>query len=277
MLSTLFYATASLLQHHEARRQPITLSLHLALLKRLARRPIWMLGTVADIGGFTAQAAALSNGSVIAVEAVKTSGIVVTLGLGALLGTRIHGHQWPRIVLVVSGLYVFVLLARPDPGNRSPTILNWVAVTAVTIIVAAGGLIMTRNHAGGPRSLGLGVATSTLWACTAALLKQILDLRNTHHWGLVAQPALWAFIAVALFGFVINQSAFQSGELIWSLPALTVIEPILAALYGTILFHEPIHTGSIIRTSALTLAAAAALIGAGSLALNLNHKPAQAG
>lgn len=276
MASTLFYATASLLQHHEARRQPAALSLHPALLKGLIRRPLWLLGTAADIAGFVAQAAALSRGSIIIVEAIKTSGIVVTLGLGALVGTRIRADQWPRITVVVFGLFVFLVLAHPDSGRRSPTILSWVAVTVVTVTVAGSGLRMARNHTGGPRSLGLGVATGAIWAVTAALLKQILNQNQTHRWALLTQPALWAFVAVALVGFVINQSAFQAGELVWSLPALTIVEPILASLYGIILFKETIHIGTIYRTFALIAGATAALIAAGSLALNLDRKPAHA-
>jgi drug/metabolite transporter (DMT)-like permease len=43
-----------------------------------------------------------------------------------------------------------------------------------------------------------------------------------------------------VFGLMLSQSAFQAGDLKWSLPALTVVEPVVAILIGQLLFGEHI-------------------------------------
>ena len=52
-------------------------------------------------------------------------------------------------------------------------------------------------------------------------------------------------LAVAcIVGLLLNQSAFQAGELRWSLPVLTVLEPIVAIIIGQVLFGEHIASAA---------------------------------
>jgi drug/metabolite transporter (DMT)-like permease len=49
-------------------------------------------------------------------------------------------------------------------------------------------------------------------------------------------------VGLSLFGLLLNQSAYQAGDLTMSLPIMTALEPIVAILIGQLLFGE--HIGS---------------------------------
>jgi len=61
-------------------------------------------------------------------------------------------------------------------------------------------------------------------------------------------------------GLLLNQSAFQVGQLGWSLPVITIFEPLVAIAIGELMFGEHIDTGPVARTSEL-LALAGMVVG----------------
>ena len=52
-------------------------------------------------------------------------------------------------------------------------------------------------------------------------------------------------------GFVINQRAFQAGSLTASLPTLTVVEPVVAAIVGVTMLHETVPTTGVLEWAAV--------------------------
>ena len=49
----------------------------------------------------------------------------------------------------------------------------------------------------------------------------------------------------AIAALVLSQSAFQAAELRWSLPTLTIVEPLVAILIGQVLFGEHISLNAL--------------------------------
>jgi Na+/H+ antiporter NhaA len=52
-------------------------------------------------------------------------------------------------------------------------------------------------------------------------------------------------LVCAIAALVLSQSAFQATELRWSLPTLTIVEPLVAILIGQLLFAEHISLGAL--------------------------------
>jgi hypothetical protein len=123
---------------------------------------------------------------------------------------------------------------------------------------AALGLSARRS--GRTRSLALGVATGAVWALTTNLLKATANDFGDRGLSAVAGWAVWALIAGGAIGTIINQTAFQSGDLVWSLPAMSVVEPLLASAFATVVFGERMHVRSGLSWLVLVVGSAAALV-----------------
>ena len=58
------------------------------LVLTLVRQPLWWVGTLADVGGYAAQAAALGLGSLLLVQPLLVTSLLFALPLGAWLAGR---------------------------------------------------------------------------------------------------------------------------------------------------------------------------------------------
>ncbi|MEA3218438.1 MAG: hypothetical protein QOJ19_4594 [Acidimicrobiia bacterium] len=266
--SGLAFAVAAVLQHREARAQPPDLSLSIRLLHQLLRRPLWWLGGVADATGLLFQAIALGSGSIIVVEALRTTGLLFALGLGAMMGAGLMGaRQWGLAGLLVLGITGFLGVGAPVEGQHRARAATWMLVAAFSAAVVAVTVIGSRRSGSALRAMALGVATGAVWALTACLLKRVVV--SFHQSGLAAvvtRPALWILLVVSIGGLVLNQSSFQAGELSWSLPAMSVVEPVLGSIYGIVLFHDRLRVDNAAEGVALVAFAVTALTAVAVLA-----------
>ena len=88
------------------------------LLLRLARRPVWVGGIVADGLGFLSQAAALAIGRLVVVQPVLATSVVFALPLGAkITDQRISRRDVTAAVIVTAGLAVFLVVGNPEGGR----------------------------------------------------------------------------------------------------------------------------------------------------------------
>ena len=78
-----------MLQQHEAEQIADEESLKVGLLAKLIRRPRWLVGIGADVGGYVFEAAALGAGALVLVEPILATALVFSL----LFGWLIHGRQ----------------------------------------------------------------------------------------------------------------------------------------------------------------------------------------
>ncbi|HEX2703645.1 MAG TPA: DMT family transporter, partial [Solirubrobacteraceae bacterium] len=92
--------------------------------------------------------------------------------------------------------------------------------------------------------------------------------------GLPAALSNWApyaLIVASVTGLLLNQSAFQAGQLGWSLPVITIFEPLVAIAIGELMFGEHIDAGPFARVGEL-LGLAGMVVGV--LALSRHPPPA---
>jgi drug/metabolite transporter (DMT)-like permease len=236
------YAASSVWQQQSASRQPADLSLRPGLLVALVRSPWWLLGMLADIGGFALQFLALRIAALALVTPLLVVGLIFSIiGAAWASGRRVTRREWRASTLVVGGLVLFLAAAQPGPGHPKASWLGWAILTAVivVVVVACLGIAHGSPHR---RAIFLGVATGTVYGYTLAVTERAGHLLNH---GVVHALSTWApyvLVAASIVGLLINQSAYQAAELQWSLPLITVIEPVVAIIIGQLLFGEYIGT-----------------------------------
>ncbi|WP_450104208.1 DMT family transporter [Rhodococcus triatomae] len=84
----------------------------------------------------------------------------------------------------------------------------------------------------------LGVAAGSLFGLAAVLTKGVVHLVGRGPVALVTSLELYVLVVVAVVATSVQQSAFQTGSLQASLPASTVMEPVVATLLGFVVLGE---------------------------------------
>src|SRR4051794_12670940 len=263
LLSALSFAVSTVTQHRAATSCEVRpgrwAALRLAV--RLLRIPNWLAGQLAAATGFVLHGVALRAGPVTLVQPVLSCGLVLTLALGALVDRRHPGRplpgrrQWAAAAVVVSGITLFLLSARPGPGAPTgrPEVLLAAAGGVLLLLAAAGA--WNRRPKAPHRALALGIAAGIGFGVTGVLLKQVVHQLPT------TWSAIWPALLMVLVGacsIIAAQYAYRAGHLIESLPPLTVLEPVVAVALASLAFGEalapgwPAHTGQVAGLLILT-------------------------
>jgi len=232
----------------------------------LIRRPLWWAGTAAAVAGFVFQALALANGSLMLVQPILVSALLFALPLSARLAhRRVTRAEWAWALLLTAALAVFVVLAKPTPGDYEAS-LKTSAIVAVTCTVAVlVCVVVALRCSGWRRAVLLAVAVGVLFGVVAVLTK--LFMHVLIHEGVVAVLTTAVPYLLVLLGVVavlLQQSAFHAGSLQTSVPTMLTLEPVIAVLLGAIVLGEHLDVG---RWDAVAISAATVAMAAGTIAL----------
>jgi len=111
------FAVAAVVQQGAASRLAEGRAFDPAVLLRLLRKPAWLAGLAAVIGGFGLQAAALGLGRLVVIEPVLASSLLFALALAARRARRrLRPGEWAAALAVVAGLAVFLVAGQPTGG-----------------------------------------------------------------------------------------------------------------------------------------------------------------
>ena len=239
LVAAAVFGIAVAVQQHEAARAEVKATLRPGLLMRLARRPIWLLGLVGDVGGFGLQTWALAIGSVVVVQPVMSTNLVFALVGSALLARRrLRRRQLCAIAGTVGGLVILVVASPTAHSEASASGWAWVALACLASGLVAAAL-WTGWHAPGPRqAAAFGVAAGLAEACMAVIAKSVGDDLAR---GIGVTARSWtpeALVGVGLVTLLLVQTAYQVGLPVVTLPVTAVVEPVAAAAFGVMLFHE---------------------------------------
>jgi drug/metabolite transporter (DMT)-like permease len=240
--SAFLYALAAVAQQRAAVAEPLEHSLRLRLLINLLHRPLWLAGLACDVAAFVLQFWALDHGSLVLVQPLLVSGLLFALPLGAVLSKeRMRRSDWIGAALVVIGLSTFLIVAQPDRGTADAAPKVWLMLV-VTVLFAVSVLIFAAQHTRGSRRAGfLAAAAGTMYGLTAALTKACGHLFDQGLKHLFTSWKPYALTAGGISGTVVDQSAYQVGPLNWSLPILTVTDPVVSIAIGAFVFGEGIE------------------------------------
>jgi drug/metabolite transporter (DMT)-like permease len=256
--AALAYAGASVLQQREAEADDTPHGGGVRLVLRLARRPIWLAGLACDGLGYGFQALALGVGELLVVQPVITSGILFALPASAWWsGRRLGRREFAWACVLAVGLTIFLLLAGTDGGKDFASGDAWLVCAAIAAPVIGASVVAATRSTGTRRAALFAFATGALFGITAALTKSSVVLIDHDGFGALGHWEPYALALLGGLGFVLNQRAFQAGALTASLPTLTVVEPVVAALIGITLLDERIPTHGIADWLALVVSVGA--------------------
>ncbi|MGO9558345.1 MAG: DMT family transporter [Acidimicrobiales bacterium] len=263
--AALAFAFGAVLQQHAAAGQPLEHNMRPSLVIRLVQRPMWLAGIGMNGVGTLLQLAALWKGSLVTVQPLLVCGLLFALPINAIwLHRRRPGvRECLSAGAVCVGLTTFLLATAPTPGRGSASPLSWfIALGAIAVVTAVPIAAALRSH--GPLRAGLlAVAAGVVNGLSAAFIKGIArQIEHSMHAGVGSAAVglfqnweLYAFGMTLLSATLLVQSAFQSGPIRWSLPALTAANPVTSVIIGACVLSEQIRTGP--------LAIAGAVVGLG--------------
>jgi hypothetical protein len=269
LASALAFATATVGQQRAAAASSDADARRGLFIGQLLRNRLWVAATLGNVAGYALQAAALGVGSVVLVQPILVTCLLFALPLSARLARRrLPGATVGWALLLTSSLVVFELVGKTDKGVARGTFHDWLIVAAVCVPLVGGCLIYAHGRSGAVRASLLAIAVGVLGGVLAVLTKSVVDTGANGIPDLVSSGDTYALIVVGLGGFYVQQLSFQAGALQASLPIMTVLEPMIAAVLGVTLLHEQLRADA---PRMIAVAAAAVAMTAATIALARTH------
>ncbi|GAA2756368.1 DMT family transporter [Actinopolymorpha rutila] len=235
-------AFASVLQRYEARTAPSTEAFRLALLRDLARRPLWWLGIAGVAAAAVFQGAALLTGPLALVQPIMMVELPFTLMLAAVVFHQSLGvRSMVAVVGITAGVVALLVSVDPSGGDTEVGVGRWLLAAPGIALVMAALIGLGRAVRGVARAAALGMATAVMFSLTAAFMK---DATGRIPFGAAAFFTSWQLYATCvagLFALFLLQNAYQAGTLVVTQPAVTVGDALVSLLLGVLLFEEELR------------------------------------
>lgn len=245
VLAAALNALASVLQRRAAADEPDDREFSLRLLLDLVRRPVWIGGIASVAVGFAVQAVALTLGGVAVVQPLLVAELPFTILLAALVFRRRPGaDEWWPIAALAVGLAAVVCALAPQGGD--PAAVSgpvWAAGSAVTAALFAVGLLAGLHTTGPRRAAAFGIATGVLFGYVAVLVAAVGAVYRSGIPAVLTTWQTWAVVVVGPASFFMLQNALQAGSLVASQPGLTLANPLVATVWGVVVFDEQVRRG----------------------------------
>jgi drug/metabolite transporter (DMT)-like permease len=250
---------AVILQAQEAREVESGHALRLSLIRRLAKRPRWLLGTAIAVLGWPLQLLALSLAPLTVVQPMLAIGLVVLLIAGSrVLGEPVRPWQWVGAAAVIVGV-TLLGVAAPEHTETVPAPAAMAAAALGLGAVMAAPFLFGRTRSGAWMLICAAGAAFALSALTSKLVT--VELED----GRLLVALLWA-LATALcagLGFLTDQTALQRFAATRVAPPMFALETALPVMLSPLLFDE--HWGSTLGGGAVLAVGLALVLGGGGI------------
>ena len=261
------YALSNVLQQHEAEQIAESETLKLGLLAKLAHRPRWLFGMGADVGGYVFEAIALGTGTLVLVEPILATSLLLSLFLGAMINHRnISRAGWAAAAVLAAGVSVFLMVVAPTQGTELAPNHSWLVAAPLIVGFVLICVAVARAATESARAAWLGLAAGTLFGVSAVLTKAFVHYLGGGITNWIPHWEPYALAVCSITGLVLSQSAFQTGSLAAAVGAEQVMQPLTGVALGVGLLDEHLGISSAIRTFALLVALLAMLWGVLALA-----------
>jgi drug/metabolite transporter (DMT)-like permease len=250
------FGVTGALQQRATRRVPAGEGRGRGFVRGLLRQPVWLLSTIGSVGGFGLQGVALGTGPIALVQPVLVTGVLFAATAGFLLRRRDRPRDRPRsvpgvdavfllaLLATVGGLAVFLVVARPIPGEGLLTVRQLLPLAIGLGAGVVGCVGLASRTSGTVRSLALALATGIVYGVTAAVAKVTISTLHEGPAAVLTHWSLWVLVVIGPLGFLINQHAFREGELVSPVVAvITVTDPLVGIAVGLLWLGERLHSG----------------------------------
>lgn len=232
------FGWSTALMHHSASGAPREAGGPIALLRHVVVQWRWLVGMAASLIGLGLHALALHLGSLVLVQPLVVTGLVFSFVFRAALDR----HLLPRPVIgwalvTAAGLVVFLVALRSTTGSGQLDGPAAAAMFSAGAIVAGAAWWSSLGAAPAHCGLLLGVSGGVVFGLIAGALKATTSAAS-HGVQLFTSWPLYVLAALGTAGFLLNQRAYHQAPLATSLPALNMVNPLVAVLFGVVAFHE---------------------------------------
>ena len=243
LLAALLVGTGFVLQQNAAQPEPDSRFLSLRLILDLFHKPRWLLGIGCMVAGQILAAWSIGNLPLAFVEPLLTTNLVFALLVAVPIAkARLRFWEIAGAVVLCSGVALLSVSRSAKPiGLSFGSFSHWPAAAAIAFIafvcVQAG-----RRHPGRARAILTGIAAGLIFGIQDALTRQTLQAER--HFGVGGLFLHWppyALVGAGALGIVLMQSAFSSGPLNESLPAISAGEPVVGILLGVVVFGDRVQ------------------------------------
>lgn len=240
LASALTIAWGTVVRHRIAEEAPADGSLKGSPFWNAISRPLWWAGTGTALLGYGLQVIALGFGTLLVVQPILVLSLMFTLPLSARYdGRRISPEEMGWAGLLTAAVAILVILGKPLPGNPHPPLERWIPEllvgAAVLILIERVAQRQIRRH----KALLLGIVTGALFGYVAVLSKAVVDVfLQGSFLGLLTNWETYGLILGATLGTIVQQYSFNAGALKNSLPAMTIMEPVVAFGLGYAVLGE---------------------------------------
>jgi hypothetical protein len=213
---------------------------------RTLRHPLWIAGLLASLAGFGLHALALRDGPLTLVQPLLVTGVIFALPLRQVLERRRPRYAelgWAAALAL--GLAGFIVVSTPaaDAGQAADPRPAAICLAVIALSIP-GCCVAARRATGSLAAAALGTAAGLAFAATAGLLKETVDVVSRGAGALLTTWPGYALVAVGGIGLLLNQLAYQAGPLRASLPAITIVNPIVSLVIGVAVFDERFRSGA---------------------------------
>jgi drug/metabolite transporter (DMT)-like permease len=206
----------------------------------LARQMWWLLGTLALLCAYAFQAVALDNGRLAVIQPLLVTTIVFALPLGYLLTNQVvHRREVLGAAIVVLGLAIFTVVGDAADGNDNAPGNEWAIALVVFSAVAFALIVAGRRGTPLMRAALFGASAGVLFGLSASLCKPTMEILDDG--GMEAALESWEFYAFAIAGiiaFLVQQVSLATGKLAASVATVSVCNPLVSIVIGTLLLDE---------------------------------------
>ncbi|MEU1469729.1 DMT family transporter [Streptomyces sp. NPDC005761] len=239
------------------------------LLLDLMRVRSWLAGIGLMVCGMVLGALALGKGEVSVVEPLLATNLLFAMALSRhRTGQRLGRQGWAGLWLLAGGVATFLVAGEPKGGQAvSSPLRHWLVIGVVVGLALLLTAFAKRSRSGVSPAL-LAVAAGLLYGLQDALTRVSGERFSDGGWaGLFTSWQPYAVLALGVTGLILVQSAFETGPLRMSLPALTAAQPLAGIACGIGFLGDQVRTD----TGALAWQAAGlAAIVAGIVLLGLH-------
>lgn len=276
------FAGAALLQHRAVAAAPVPISGSVPFRgpRGVTRSPVWRLGLTLAAGGSTLHAFALMLAPLSVVQPVGVLAVPIAVVLAAAqTGRKPTTGMLIGVLVTATSVVTFVTTAAASavstPVSGRETVLAGSFVGLLVLLLGSIGLTCK----GWLRCVACSMAGATAFGLVSALVRALSQGVTSGRIGLLGPSAaatVGGVVAATLIGGWLVQQAFASGPPEVVVATLTVVDPLVAVLFGVALLGEGNATSSA-EWAVLTTAAIGGIAGVAVLARHHPEATARSG
>jgi drug/metabolite transporter (DMT)-like permease len=249
LAAAVLYGAGAAVQQRQAAAAPESSAGRPRLLLRLARQPLWLLGMVAQVGGFAMHAVALRSGSLANVQMLVAMELVVAVVIVRIWSGRpLSRASWAAALTVVAAIAMFLAVTSSghghdhsvgQPDHDVAVALGAAASGCGALVAAAVGLRTT----GLVRAVLLAVAAGLADCCSAVVTLAFTHAASHGPAALFTSWTVYILVVVGTGNVLLTQSAYQTGRPMVTLPIISAVAPVASVAIGIGLLGETPRTG----------------------------------